>query len=136
MKDTRITSATGIKTYIGETLLQCQELCQIQDSCNSWTWDSNTMCYLYSDTVSTSSTEYYSGRYAGYKCSKTYNCVEGQGKQGSAYDLYEYNTEAECAAKCYEDSGNRRLGTFVKKSYSCVSGMGAKGGSHGSNGAN
>merc|ERR1719192_1521591 len=128
MQDTGFSgTAHGIWTSVEASTEDCQSMCQIETECNSWSF-TGVMCYLYSDTISTSTAVAMAGRTSGYKCAKTYNCVQGQGKQGSAYALYSYNTEAECAAKCFEDSGKGKLGTSIKKAYTCVNGQGPSGG--------
>merc|ERR1719192_330494 len=128
MRDTKFSSVNGIETFIGETLEQCQEICQLHTKCMSWTYiESSTLCYLYDDTVSTSSTTSETGRHSGYKCNKTFKCREGQGKSQGAYATHDYTTEAECAAKCQEDAGNAFIGGSVKQTYTCVRGQGKSG---------
>jgi len=127
MEDTGFSGASGIWTHIEASEHNCQSMCNVHTECMSWSWN-GVICQLFSDTISTSTAVYAPGMKSGYKCAKTYNCVQGQGKQGSAYAMYSYNTEAECAAKCFEDSGKGKLGTSIKKAYTCVNGQGPSGG--------
>jgi len=130
MEDTKINGG-GIETYIENSAQKCQTHCQLHAECQSWSW-TGVLCYLYKDTVSTSTRSTMNNWVSGYKCNKRFKCYQGQGQSGSKYAAYDVQTEAECAAKCHEDTPSGSYGTHTKKPYSCVSGQGASGQSKGS----